>query len=218
VLLLLLLCSVCCCVNDTSRAKKKRTTSVSSSRSRHEDDYFFFWCVRTWEFGKPSIGPSDGSDSFKGKIRGEKKFFLCFGRWYFFTSTAQLAFPHTHTRSNLFKRYGYEFFCFWRGKHGGTRFYRRTRAFRFASRSSFEAAIPRVFAFFLFPSAAKVIFLPPPLVAGGGTLRDFSERCEGEFERRTRKGHRGILLGRELRVESLLRRCFRALFVRYPTR
>jgi len=125
---------------------------------------------------------------------------------------------HTHTRSNLFKRYGYEFFCFWRGKHGGTSFYRRTRAFRFASRSSFEAAIPRVFAFFLFPSAAKVIFLPPPLVAGGGTLRDFSERCEGEFERRTRKGHRGILLGRELRVESLLRRCFRALFVRYPTR
>jgi len=104
VLLLLLLCSVCCCVNDTSRAKKKRATSVSSSRSRHEDDYFFFWCVRT-EFGKPSsIGPSDGSDSFKGKIRGEKKFFLCFGRWYFFTSTAQLAFPHTHTHAVIFSK------------------------------------------------------------------------------------------------------------------
>jgi len=105
VLLLLLLCSVCCCVNDTSRAKKKRATSVSSGRSRHEDDYFFFWCVRTWEFGKPSsIGPSDGSDSFKGKIRGEKKFFLCFGRWYFFTSTAQLAFPHTHTHAVIFSK------------------------------------------------------------------------------------------------------------------
>jgi len=73
---------------------------------------------------------------------------------YFFTFTAQLAFPHTH--SNLFQRYGLHF-CIWRGKHGRTSFYRRIRAFRFASRS-FEAAILRVFAFFLFPSAAKVFF------------------------------------------------------------
>jgi len=168
-----------------ARENETHDLSQQQKRSRHEDDYldereallfsfllFFFsflWCVRTEEFGKPSS--SDGSDSFSCEKLPSSA--LDDG----ISSHLPHSLPfhtHTHTRSNLFKRYGYEFFCFWRGKHGGTRFYRRTRAFRFASsRSSFEAAIfcASLLLFFLFPSAAKVIFLPPPLVVAGGERR-----------------------------------------------
>jgi len=166
-----LLCSVCCRVKrHIAREKETHDLSQQRQRSRHEDDYFFFWCVRT-EFIHRSIRRLR---FIQGKNKRREKILPLLWTMVFLHiyRTACLS-THTHTRSNLFKRYGYEFFCFWRGKHGGTSFYRRTRAFRFASRSSFEAAIfcASLLVFFLFPSAAKVIFLPPPLVRRRG------ERC-----------------------------------------
>lgn len=163
----------CCCVNDTSRAKKKRTTSVSSGREAGTRMIIFFFLVCAHGVGKETV-VIRRLRFIQGKNKRREKILPLLWTMVFLHiyRTACLS-THTHTRSNLFKRYGYEFFCFWRGKHGGTSFYRRTRAFRFASRSSFEAAIfcASLLVFFLFPSAAKVIFLPPPLVRRRGGER-----------------------------------------------
>ena len=179
------MCSVCCVT--TSHAKKKHTTSQQQMHyyyyldEREREKRFsrsFFFCFSFFSFflverereftGKPLIRRLRFifiAPEGKLKIRREKKLPL----WTVFLHIYRTACLSTHTHSNLFKRYGYVFVS---GEENTVGRVLTVALARFDSR---RARSKRRFCasllFFLFPSAAKVIFLPPPLVAGGNAAR-----------------------------------------------
>lgn len=179
-----LLCVQSCVT--TSHAKKKHTTSQQQmhyyfwTREREREALlsfvFFLFFVLFFFFGRerervhretthPTAQIHFHRTRRQGKIRREKKLPL----WTVFLHIYRTACLSTHTHSNLFKRYGYVFVS---GEENTVGRVLTVALARFDSR---RARSKRRFCasllFFLFPSAAKVIFLPPPLVAGGNAAR-----------------------------------------------
>lgn len=181
-----------CCVfsllrNDIAREKETHDLAAADAllllfgREREREKRFsrsFFFCFSFFSFflverereftGKPLIRRLRFifiAPEGKLKIRREKKLPL----WTVFLHIYRTACLSTHTHSNLFKRYGYVFVS---GEENTVGRVLTVALARFDSR---RARSKRRFCasllFFLFPSAAKVIFLPPPLVAGGNAAR-----------------------------------------------
>ena len=174
------MCSVCCVT--TSHAKKKHTTS--QQQQMHYYYYyslvfflFFVCCVLFFFFGRErervhreTTHPTAQIHFHRTRRQVENKKREKTSSLDCITSHLPHSLPfHTHTHSNLFKRYGYVFVS---GEENTVGRVLTVALARFDSR---RARSKRRFCasllFFLFPSAAKVIFLPPPLVAGGNAAR-----------------------------------------------